>query len=72
MSSCRPQRPVVIETTAVGAAFLAGLQCGLYASFDDLESYWQRDARFEPRMDAGERERLLAAWARAVAHVRSD
>ena len=62
----RVQRPVVTETTALGAAYLAGLQTGVFESLSDLASYWQRDADFEPTMDAEERDPLLAGWAKAI------
>ena len=60
------ERPKVMETTALGAAFLAGLQAGLYGSTDDVGAIWSRGARFEPKMKASEREALLAGWRRAV------
>lgn len=63
------ERPVVMETTALGAAFLAGLKAGLYASTDDVAAIWRRDARFEPKMKAGEREALLSGWRKAVART---
>jgi glycerol kinase len=63
-------RPVVSETTALGAAYLAALQAGLFASLDDIARQWQRDARFTPQMDAAERSRLLADWDDAVARVK--
>ncbi|MCP5153175.1 MAG: glycerol kinase GlpK [Ectothiorhodospiraceae bacterium] len=64
------ERPVVNETTALGAAGLAGLQSGVYDSLDTLGARWQREARFEPRLPAGDRERMLAGWAQAVAQTR--
>ena len=63
------ERPVVTETTALGAAYLAGLQIGLYESPQALSSRWQLDRRQQPSMDAGERERLLKGWKKAVAAV---
>ncbi len=63
-------RPVVIETTALGAAYLAGLGCGLYGSLDDIAGGWRRQARFEPRMAGDRRRRLLDGWDRAVRRVR--
>ena len=65
------ERPAVIETTALGAAYLAGLAAGLYGSLDDIAQAWRLERRFEPRMDAAERQHLLTGWRRAVARVRS-
>ncbi len=50
-------RPKVVETTALGAAYAAGLATGVWASRDDLRAHWQEDVRFEPRMPVAERER---------------
>ena len=63
-------RPVVTETTALGAAYLAGLQVGVYGSTDEIASNWRRDVRFEPKVAAPEREVALDGWRRAVAAVR--
>ncbi|MGE0121016.1 MAG: glycerol kinase GlpK [Dongiaceae bacterium] len=65
------ERPVVTETTALGAAYLAGLQVGVFTSTDDIARRWQRDRLFEPRMGADQREALYAGWQAAVARVRS-
>jgi glycerol kinase len=62
--------PQMTETTALGAAFLAGLGVGLWSTAD-LRRAWREHARFEPRMEAGERERLLAGWHDAVARTRT-
>ena len=62
----RVQRPVVTETTALGAAYLAGLQTGVFESLDEIASYWQREADFEPTMDSSVRESLLAGWEKAI------
>ncbi|NIR31393.1 MAG: glycerol kinase GlpK [Gammaproteobacteria bacterium] len=64
------ERPRVTETTALGAAFLAGLQVGVFSSFDDIRRRWRRDAMFKPDLVADERERLLEGWHTAVARVR--
>ena len=45
-------RPAVTETTALGAAYLAGLSCGLYASTDELSQLWRVERRFEPTLSA--------------------
>jgi glycerol kinase len=60
------ERPVVAETTALGAAYLAGLAVGFWEGPADLAANWALDRRFEPRMDAARRERLLRGWRRAV------
>lgn len=62
-------RPQVMETTALGAAYLAGLQSGVYGSFDDIAANWQLDRCFEP--ESVDNSARLARWARAVAAVRS-
>ena len=64
------ERPVVTETTALGAAYLAGLGVGLYASTADLARHWRCERRFEPHMAADRRETLYAGWRKAVARVR--
>jgi glycerol kinase len=65
------ERPTVIETTALGAAYLAGLGCGLFASPADISGRWQRERAFAPRLATAERDRLYAGWRSAVARVRS-
>jgi glycerol kinase len=59
-------RPVVAETTALGAAYAAGLAVGFWADLDDLRKNWQEDSRWEPSMDDEERERQLRNWKKAV------
>jgi glycerol kinase len=63
------ERPEIGETTVLGAAYLAGLQCGLFASLDDIARRWRRDARFDPALDNETRERRYAGWQRAVQRV---
>ncbi len=63
-------RPAVMETTALGAAYLAGLQAGLFTSLDDIANRWHRERRFEPNMDAEYRTNLLASWRIAVAKTK--
>ncbi len=65
------ERPAVTETTALGAAYLAGLQAGLFGGLSDLSAAWALERRFEPRLDGRERQRLYAGWLQAVARVRS-
>ena len=59
-------RPVVAETTALGAAYAAGLAVGFWKDLDELRSNWQEDKRWEPSMKAAERERLMRNWTKAV------
>ncbi len=65
------ERPKVIETTALGAAYLAGLKAGLYPSVDVVSDRWERDAAFQPTMAAGRRDELYEGWQNAVARVRT-
>ncbi len=62
-------RPEITETTALGAAFLAGLQCGVCSSLDDVTNLWRVERRFAPGIDAGHREHLISGWRRAVGRV---
>ena len=64
-------RPAIMETTALGAAILAGLGAGLYDSVDDVAHHWQRDTRFEPAMDAATREARLEGWQDALTRTLS-
>lgn len=64
-------RPETVETTALGAAFLAGLTAGVYASLDDIASRWRAQARFAPQMDRARADALHKGWCEAVARVRS-
>ena len=59
-------RPVVAETTALGAAYAAGLAVGFWSGLEDLSANWQEDSRWEPKMDADERARQLRLWKKAV------
>jgi glycerol kinase len=59
-------RPVVAETTALGAAYAAGLAVGFWSGLGELRSNWQEDARWEPDMEEAERARLLRNWKKAV------
>ena len=64
------ERPVVTETTALGAACLAGLHEGLFEGLDGVSATWQSSARFEPSSDERNREARYAGWRDAVARVR--
>jgi glycerol kinase len=65
------ERPKILETTAMGAAALAGLAVGFWRSPDELKAACRIERRFRPRMTADARERLYAGWRAAVARVRS-
>jgi glycerol kinase len=64
-------RPLVTETTALGAAYLAGLATGFWAGTDDLKAKREGDVRFEPRMSATERAERRARWQRAVERAKA-
>lgn len=64
-------RPKMLETTALGAAYLAGLAVGFWKDIDDLQGQWAIDKIFEPAMDAGSVSELLKHWNKAVSRSRS-
>ena len=64
-------RPKITETTALGAAFFAGLAVDYWSSPDEITELWQEERRFEPAMDAAERDRRLARWQKAVGRSQS-
>ena len=59
-------RPKVIETTALGAAYLAGLSCGVYGGLDELSAQWQVERTFRPTLSRERANELMANWERAV------
>lgn len=61
------ERPVAVESTALGAAFLAGLAVGLWPDLDAVARCWTLDRRYEPRMESAQRQRLLSGWRKALA-----
>jgi glycerol kinase len=63
-------RPADVETTAVGAAYLAGLAAGFWKNSNEVEGFWRVERRFEPRLAASDRERLLSGWQSAIAQCR--
>jgi glycerol kinase len=65
-------RPRLLETTAAGSAFLAGLGVGMWRDPEELEGAWREDRRFEPAMDKADRDRLYQGWRGAVERVRAD
>jgi glycerol kinase len=64
------QRPAITETTALGAAYLAGLAVGFWASPEQIAAHWKVDRTFEPRLPADRREALYRGWRRAVERSR--
>jgi glycerol kinase len=65
------ERPIITETTALGAAYLAGLGAGVYGGLDDIAALWAMDHRFSPTMAPAKREALYDGWQQAVGRVRS-
>ena len=66
------ERPAQTETTALGAAYLAGLQTGIFTSIEDIAGRWQTDREFDPSMDKNAAGLLLANWHEAVSKVRTN
>ena len=67
ISNTLVERPVLLETTALGAARLAGLQSGVFRSLDELGGLWRGERTFTPQMNESQRQTLLNTWRRAVA-----
>ncbi|MEO8126514.1 MAG: glycerol kinase GlpK [Bryobacteraceae bacterium] len=68
---CRIVRPADTETTALGAAYLAGLAVGIWKDQAELESFWKIERVFDPRMSEDQRDTLYASWRKAVARSRA-
>lgn len=66
---CPVVRPEDTETTALGAAYLAGLATGIFKSTDDLKRLWRVKRTFEPRLPASKRDTLYSGWRQAVKHA---
>jgi glycerol kinase len=64
-------RPKISETTALGAAYLAGLAVGYWGSEEEIMQHWQIEKRFEPCMSVDQRETLLSTWRRAIERAKS-
>ena len=64
------ERPAVTETTALGAAYLAGLAVGYWSGLDEIAAQWRLGAEYRPAMSAGRRDELYASWQRAVERAR--
>ncbi|MDH5543071.1 MAG: glycerol kinase GlpK [Nitrospinota bacterium] len=69
ISGAEVDRPVITETTALGAAFLAGLQTGVYGSLDEIRDLWKSEKRFIPSMDNAKRDALYSGWLSAIKRV---
>jgi glycerol kinase len=67
----RVVRPKVFETTALGAAYLAGLAVGYWKDSGEISTQWQTDRVFEPAMPRSEAARLMAGWGRALARAKA-
>ncbi len=65
------ERPKVLETTALGVAYLVGLEAGIYRSLKDISKNWQSESKFSPNMPSDAREEVLSDWNNAVAKVLS-
>ena len=63
-------RPADVETTALGAGYLAGLATGYFESLDEVERFWSVEKVFEPKMSLERREELYAGWKKAIARCR--
>ncbi|WP_111669269.1 glycerol kinase GlpK [Algoriphagus litoralis] len=63
---CEIKRPQIIETTAIGAAFLAGLAVGFWKDRDELQALWAADRSFQPEMEKSKQEELIHFWHKAV------
>ena len=64
--NCKVIRPTIVETTALGAAYLAGLAIGYWKDIDEIKSMWQLDCSFESNMNESERTQLETQWKRAI------
>jgi glycerol kinase len=69
MTSAQVDRPEIVETTALGAAYLAGWKAGLYPDPDEFAKSWRRQASFAPSMSPAERETRYRGWREAVART---
>lgn len=65
-------RPADIETTALGAAYLAGLATGFWKSVEEVEQFWRSERCFEPAMSKSRRDSLIAGWKEAVGRCKTD
>ena len=68
---CEVQRPIITETTALGAAYIAGLQAGVFSSIDEITKKWQLDQAFKPAKDDAWRTIQYQGWKKAVERTKS-
>ena len=66
------ERPVNVESTVLGAAYLAAFGAGILQGSEQISEYWQCQSRFDPAMSSDHRERLLAGWKAAVSRIRTN
>lgn len=66
ISNCFVYRPEIIETTALGAAYLAGLAVNFWKNKEEIKNNWLLNQKFKPAMKIEQRERLLEGWSKAV------
>lgn len=71
ITNTKVERPQVAETTALGAAYLAGLAVGYWQNQEEIAQKWAIDRAFEPKMEDGERSKLYGDWQRAVEHAKA-
>ena len=69
--NCEVRRPAIRETTALGAAYLAGLATGVWKDLDEIRGLWACDTTFQPNMEEEQRQRMLADWDDAVGRSRN-
>ena len=68
---CEIKRPEIIETTAIGAAFLAGLAVGFWKNSEELQDLWNSEKEFHPQMDSAKKEKLVHFWNKAVERAKN-
>ena len=69
---CEVQRPTITETTALGAAYIAGLQAGVFSSLEEITQNWQLDEAFEPTKDQSWKDTQYSGWNAAVKKIRTQ
>jgi glycerol kinase len=66
------ERPLNVESTVLGAAYLAAFGAGVLQGSEQISEYWQCQARFDPAMSSDHREQLLNGWRAAVSRIRTN